>query len=73
MALSATDLATDIKAKLLADPNSMAVDNAALTALCKAVAEATVDHIVDNAVIPAGAATTCPAGAGTVSAPQSIT
>lgn len=73
MALSATTLATAIKSKLLADEDSMAVDNAALTALCKAVAEATVDHITSSAVIAPGAATTCPAGAGTVTAPQSIT
>jgi len=70
-----------LKGKFLADGDSQAVDNDALTALCACIAEACVEHIVAAAVvtIPAGVpvattgtaaaqagATTAP-GVGTVS------
>ncbi len=51
MALSPTILASLLKSKLLADGDSAAVDNPALEALCKAVAEACVEHIIAAAVV----------------------
>ena len=51
MALSATTLAGLIKSKLLADGDSAAVDNEALTALCACIAEACVEHITAAAVV----------------------
>jgi hypothetical protein len=51
MALSESTLSAAIKANLLAAPAAGAVDNAALTALCDAVAAAVVDHITAAAVV----------------------
>jgi hypothetical protein len=51
MALNASTLGSLIKSKLLADGDSAAVDNAALTALCACIAEACVEHIVATAVV----------------------
>lgn len=72
MALSATALAALAKSKLLADSDSQAVDNPALAALCKAFAEATVEHIIAAAVvtIPPGVAV---ATAGTAAAQTGAT
>lgn len=53
MALSASVLAPLIRAELLARPASMATDNAALTAMCEAIAAAVVTHITTAAVVPA--------------------
>jgi len=61
MALSAPTLSAAIKANLLADSNSQALNNAALTALCDAIAAAVVTALTTNGVV----ITTCPAGAGT--------
>jgi hypothetical protein len=51
MALNASALSALIRSKLLADGNSAAVNNAALTALCNCVAQACVEHIVAAAVV----------------------
>jgi len=51
MALSQSALAADIKANLLADEASQAQDNAALEALCQAIAKAVVERIVADAVV----------------------
>ena len=73
MALSSTVLAGLVRAKLLADADAHAVDNVALTALCKAVAEAVVEHVTAAAVVTVTVATTGTAvaqtgtGTGTVS------
>lgn len=48
---SEATLSDAIKSALLADGDSAAVDNAALTALCDAIAGAVVAHIVANAVV----------------------
>jgi hypothetical protein len=53
MALNATTLASAIKAALLADPNTLAQNNASLDAVCTAIAGAVVTHITTNAVVPA--------------------
>jgi hypothetical protein len=75
MALNASTLGALIKSKLLADANSKAVNNAALTALCNCIAQACVEHIVAAAVvtIPPGVAVattgTAAAQAGATTAP----
>jgi len=51
MALNATTLGAAIKAALLAEPSSGAVDNAALTATCNAIASAVVSHITAAAIV----------------------
>lgn len=48
---SAPTLSSAIRAALLANPDAKAVDNAALTALCDAIATRVVAHIVANAVV----------------------
>lgn len=53
MALSSSALASLMKAELLARPASKATDNAALTAMCEALATAVVTHITTAAVVPA--------------------
>lgn len=63
MALNATTLATLMRANLLAAPASGATDNAALTAMCTAIASAVVAHIQSSAALTV--VTTCPAGPGT--------
>lgn len=56
MALSSSRLASSIRSKLLANPASGALDNAALTAFCNAIAEAVVSEFTTNAVVsPTGA------------------
>ncbi len=51
MALSASTLATLMRSKLLADASTQAQDNAALTAMCDAIAEAVVEHVVAAGVV----------------------
>jgi len=51
MALNATTLSAALKAALLADPNTTAQNNAALTAVCDAIAATVVAHITANAVV----------------------
>ena len=51
MALNATTLSAAIRVNLLAGGASGATDNAALTALCDAIAGAVVGHIVASAVV----------------------
>lgn len=63
MALNAPALSALIKANLLANPASMAQNNAALSALCDAVAQAVVAHLLSAAALVV--VTACPAGAGT--------
>ena len=62
MALNATILGGAIRTALLAAPASGATDNAALTAMCNAIATAVVAHILTAQV---AVVTACPAGAGT--------
>lgn len=75
MALNASTLGALIKSKLLADANSKAVNNPALTALCNCIAQACVEHIVAAAVVtvPPGVAVattgTAAAQAGATTAP----
>lgn len=69
MALSSSRLAASIRAKLLADPNSHALDNEALTALCQAIAEALIEEVTTHGVVsPLGLPTplTAPPGGGPV-------
>jgi len=54
MALSTSTLSAAIKAGLLANSQSQAVDNAALQALCDEVAAAVVNHITANAQVLPG-------------------
>jgi len=58
MALSASVLSAAIRAGLLGNGDSAAVDNDALTALCDEIAGAVVAHVIANAVvtIPPGVA-----------------
>lgn len=51
MALNAATLSAAIKAALLADPGTGALNNAALTKTCDAIASAVVTHITANAVV----------------------
>jgi len=51
MALNATTLGDAIKAALLADAETGAIDNAALTKTCTAIASAVVSHITTSAVV----------------------
>lgn len=51
MALSSSTLASLIRTKLLANPDTHAVDNPALTAFCTCIAEAVVEHVVANGVV----------------------
>ena len=51
MALNAATLAAAIKANLLAAPETCATDNAALTAMCNAIATAVVTHITGSATL----------------------
>lgn len=64
MALSKTSIASRIKANLLADADSHAVDNAALDALCSSIASAIVDEILANAVVTLGTAVAAGAMSG---------
>jgi hypothetical protein len=51
MALNPTTLANAIKSALLADPATGAQNNAALAAMCTAIATAVVTHITTSAVV----------------------
>lgn len=52
---SSSTLSTTLRAALLANPATGAVDNAALTEFCNTIASVVVAHIVNNAtVIPTG-------------------
>lgn len=51
MPLSPTRLASDIRTRLLANPDAMAVDNTALTALCSEIAAAVVAELIMFGVI----------------------
>jgi hypothetical protein len=62
MALSDTVLAAAIKAALLADSDSCAQDNDALTALCSAIASAVVTHITTLGTVVPGTLTAPPGG-----------
>jgi len=73
MALSPSVLSAAIKAGLLGNGDSAAVDNDALTALCDEIAAAVVTHITSSAVVtvPLGVAVqVVPAtGTGATTAP----
>ena len=71
MALSASVLAAAIKANLLADPNTLAQDNASLNAVCNAIATAVVAHIVSAGVV--NAVGTAPPGGGPVAVVGTVT
>jgi hypothetical protein len=51
MALSAATLSAAMKAALLANPSTQAIDNAALTAVCDAIAQSVVSHITASAIV----------------------
>lgn len=53
MALTGSNgaLSTSLRAAFLANPDTGAVDNDALTALCDVIAQVVVQHIVANAVV----------------------
>lgn len=51
MPLSSSRLSLAIKTGMLANPNSYAVDNPALTAMCDEIAAAVVAEIVANALV----------------------
>jgi hypothetical protein len=63
MALSAPVLSAAIRANLLADAGTGALNNAALTKVCDAIAAAVVAHITAAGVV--NVVTACGAGAGT--------
>jgi cation transporter-like permease len=72
MPLDASRLAVAIRAALLADATSKAVDNAALTALCQAIAGAVIAEITANATI-VPALLVAPPGGGPVTGTGGIT
>lgn len=51
MALSSSVLAELIRSKLLGDETTHAVDNAALAAFCRCIAEAVVEHLTASATV----------------------
>lgn len=51
MPLNAPRLATAIETALLADPSTGAQNNAALTAVCTAIAQAVVVEVTTNALV----------------------
>ncbi len=66
MALSSSTLSTLMRAAIIADKAAIgAIDGSALTALCDAISDAVVEHVVEDGVITVSTTTTCPAGAGT--------
>jgi hypothetical protein len=75
VALSASVLSSAIRAGLLGNPDSQAVDNDALTALCDEIAGAVVAHVTANAVvtvasgIPVATTGTAAAQTGATTAP----
>lgn len=62
MPLDATRLAQALKAGLLSNPATAAQDNAALSAMCQAIAVAVVTEIKLNAVVVATAMASSPGG-----------
>jgi hypothetical protein len=72
MPLNATTLATAIRSALLANPSTGAVNNAALTATCTAIASAVVSHITSAAVV-LPALLVAPPGGGPVTGTGVIT
>ncbi len=75
MALNTAALSALIKSKRLAALDGVAVDNAAMTADCDAIAEAVIEHFVAAAVIttplgvPVATAGTAAAQTGATTAP----
>lgn len=75
MALSASVLSALAKSKLLANEDAQAVDCEALDALCTAIAEAVVEHVVAAGVVtiapgvPVATAGTAAAQTGATTAP----
>lgn len=67
VALSSSTLSGLIRTKLLAAPSNGPLDNAALTVLCDAVAQAVVEHVLAAAVVnvTVNTITACGSGAGT--------
>lgn len=51
LAGSDSTLSAALRAALLANPDAMAVNNSALTALCDCIASTVVAHVVANAVV----------------------
>lgn len=73
MALNASTLSAAMRTALLAAPASGATNNAALTAMCDAIASAVVTHVTASAVVTATGVTACGAGAGTCTATGTVT
>ncbi len=73
MPLVAAGLSAAMRAALLSDPETGAVDDTPLTAFCDVLAQAIVTYVVANAVVtvPPGVAVTVaiPAGTGATVAP----
>jgi hypothetical protein len=72
MPLNASALSTLMRSQLLASPASGATDNAALTAMCDAIAAAVVLHITSSATVAVAGATSCGAGVGTCTATGTV-
>jgi len=51
MALSASVLSAAIRTRMLADPDIGAIDGTGLTAMCDAIANSVVEHIVSAAIV----------------------
>jgi len=51
MALNASTLSAAMRAALLANPNTQALNNAALTAVCDAIASTVVSHITAAGIV----------------------
>jgi hypothetical protein len=51
MALSASVLSAAMRSALLANPDTQALPNDALTAVCDAIAQAVVSHITASAIV----------------------
>ncbi len=66
MSLSSSTLSALMRAAIVADKEAIgAIDGDALTAVCDAISDAVVEHVVDDGVITVSTVTSYPAGAGT--------
>lgn len=62
-----------LRAALLAEPDAMAVDGPALTALCRAISTTIIPHIIANGLVNVTVATTGTAAAQTGTGVGAIT
>jgi hypothetical protein len=72
MALSASTLSAAMRAALLSNPDTGATDGEALTAMCDAIADAVVAHVVASAVV-VPTLLVAPPGGGPVTGTATIT